>query len=381
MNIDSILTEWRYRLPAGYPKTADDFGILRDVILEMTDVDLTEAERIVRRAMGLDEAPEDEDLQSEPTQISVTGIMESPEAFEAYVGKTYAYSAGTVVQQIENLDALYAKIKQISQPQYDAVVNIITDTTPYYTLRRDDIRITGTALLLYNACKVVKIPNGHWSELFFAFMFKGRVKAGVAGEEDNIKSDVETSNPPANISVKSYESVTYDCGTLPDGSYNKLKKFIALGELLTGIDMETSTMSTIELNNILRELESEHLQDEIKEILKQEDSSFVLIKNAALRIRSILGSESPDYLESIIDAFCNDLDKTLQTAFVDKVNWWAMFNRKNNTLFLRSSEEIFNAVRCRSEYPRISNAIPNFHQGKVWLKGTSIGIFGSKYKD
>ena len=31
MNIDSILTEWRYRLPAGYPKTADDFGILRQV--------------------------------------------------------------------------------------------------------------------------------------------------------------------------------------------------------------------------------------------------------------------------------------------------------------------------------------------------------------
>ena len=59
MNIDSILTEWRYRLSAGYPKTVEDFGVLKDVILEMTDVDLTEAERIVRRAMGLNEAPGD----------------------------------------------------------------------------------------------------------------------------------------------------------------------------------------------------------------------------------------------------------------------------------------------------------------------------------
>lgn len=49
--IDSILTEWRYRLPHGYPKSADDFTVLKDVILEMTNIDLTEAEHIVHRAM------------------------------------------------------------------------------------------------------------------------------------------------------------------------------------------------------------------------------------------------------------------------------------------------------------------------------------------
>lgn len=49
--IDSILTEWRFRLPHGYPKTAEDFTILKDVILEMTNIDLSDAERIVQKAM------------------------------------------------------------------------------------------------------------------------------------------------------------------------------------------------------------------------------------------------------------------------------------------------------------------------------------------
>jgi len=368
--IQSILTEWTYRLPKGYPTEIKDYDALRDILREMSDLPEAEQERVVRRAMGLEE---DED----ESQSASDDFMTSAESFIKYIQQYYTVSG----QIIENLDALYNKLKSIPKPAYDDVIDILKDTNPYYPLTRSDIRILGTALILYNACKVIKIPNGHWSELFFAFVFKGRVKAGVAGDEDNIKSDVETTNPPANISIKSYEKTTYDCGTLPTGAYPKLKKFIALGELLTGIDMETSTISVIELNKILKELESEQLQDEIKKILAQENSPFAIIRNAAMRIQSIIGKQSPDYLENIIDAFCADLDKTLHEAFVEKINWWAMFNRNNDTLFLRPSEEIFEAVRCKETYPRISDAIPNFHQGKVWLRGTSIGIFGSKYKD
>ena len=373
MTIDSIITEWTYRLPKGYPESESDYQVLHDVLQEMTALTTEQRDQIVNQARGLNEQPGDEEIQ--PT---LTDFMASPQLFTTYVTRYYTIEG----QSIENLDALYDKLKGIAQPMYDGVIDILKDTTnPYYPLTKSDIRITGTALVLYDVCKVVKIPNGHWSELFFAFMFKGRVKAGVGGDENNIKSDVITTNPPANISIKSYESTTYDCGTLPTGAYSKLKKFIALGELLTGIDIETASMSTIELNKILHELESEQLQDEIKGILAQENSSFSIIRNAATRIRSIIGDQSPDYLENIIDVFCIDLDKTLHSAFVDKIDWWAMFNRNNNTLFLRPSEEIFETVRCKETHPRISDAIPNFHQGKVWLKGTSIGIFGSKYKD
>jgi hypothetical protein len=54
--IDSILTEWRFRLESGYPKTKADYAVLRDVILEMTDLTESDADQIVRQAQGITEA-------------------------------------------------------------------------------------------------------------------------------------------------------------------------------------------------------------------------------------------------------------------------------------------------------------------------------------
>ena len=48
--INKILLEWRYRLPSGYPKTDSDYHILRDVLLEMTDLDTTTIHRIVEQS-------------------------------------------------------------------------------------------------------------------------------------------------------------------------------------------------------------------------------------------------------------------------------------------------------------------------------------------
>jgi hypothetical protein len=43
MTIDSILTEWSYRLPKGYPTKSKDYELLYHVILEMTDLTPLEA--------------------------------------------------------------------------------------------------------------------------------------------------------------------------------------------------------------------------------------------------------------------------------------------------------------------------------------------------
>ena len=48
MNIDSILTEWSYRLPSGYPTKSKDYELLYHVILEMTDVTPLVAQKIDR---------------------------------------------------------------------------------------------------------------------------------------------------------------------------------------------------------------------------------------------------------------------------------------------------------------------------------------------
>ena len=58
MNIDSIITEWTYRLEKGYPDCPEDYQELRSVLQEMTDLSESEQDAIVRRAMGLTEDEE-----------------------------------------------------------------------------------------------------------------------------------------------------------------------------------------------------------------------------------------------------------------------------------------------------------------------------------
>jgi len=53
MTLDSIITEWRFRLPNGYPTTTHDYNVLRDVLLELTSITEAEAKNIVRKAMGV----------------------------------------------------------------------------------------------------------------------------------------------------------------------------------------------------------------------------------------------------------------------------------------------------------------------------------------
>jgi hypothetical protein len=51
INIDSILTEWRFRLPYGYPKRLSDYKILEQILIEQ-GFDQDEADRISQQAQG-----------------------------------------------------------------------------------------------------------------------------------------------------------------------------------------------------------------------------------------------------------------------------------------------------------------------------------------
>jgi hypothetical protein len=52
MNIDSILTEWCYRLPKGYPTSTRDYEVLYNVLLETCNCSIEQARNIVNRAKG-----------------------------------------------------------------------------------------------------------------------------------------------------------------------------------------------------------------------------------------------------------------------------------------------------------------------------------------
>jgi hypothetical protein len=53
INIDSILTEWRFRLPYGYPKRLSDYKILEQILIEK-GIEPDDAEQITQRAQNTD---------------------------------------------------------------------------------------------------------------------------------------------------------------------------------------------------------------------------------------------------------------------------------------------------------------------------------------
>ena len=55
MNINSLITEWTYRLTKGYPDSESDYQELDQVLTEMTDLSETERMAIIRKAKGLSE--------------------------------------------------------------------------------------------------------------------------------------------------------------------------------------------------------------------------------------------------------------------------------------------------------------------------------------
>ena len=56
MNINSILIEWQFRLPYGYPKKASDYKILEQILIEK-GIEPDDAEQIAQRAQNTDNNP------------------------------------------------------------------------------------------------------------------------------------------------------------------------------------------------------------------------------------------------------------------------------------------------------------------------------------
>ena len=77
MTIDSIITEWTYRLPKGYPTTDSDYDILRNVLSEMTDLSDDDQDKIVNQAKGLEPIlTESLKLDSIQNESLITAVQE-----------------------------------------------------------------------------------------------------------------------------------------------------------------------------------------------------------------------------------------------------------------------------------------------------------------
>lgn len=378
MTIDSILTEWSYRLPKGYPTQSKDYELLYHVILEMTDLTPLEARTIVNRAQGLNE---DDPIEMSKKSQPISEFSNAEE-FEQYIRKEYSVPE----QTIGGLQVLYNQLQDDVE-----VINIIQSKTPEVSIQPGPFRIQGKFARLYDAIETnIKIKNGHASELWFSIVFKGIVKGAVKnipsmGIENDLKSDVVTRDG-TRFSLKAYNDITFDFGMLPKDAIMYLRSFIALAELITGKKLETSSLGITDINkNILKTLNQEMIQEEIKELL-QLDSPFTAIKNLQDQIRKIMYNmniDTIDYLESVTRRFCITIDEYIAKHVSENIDYWALIITSNKTLNLIPSSTIVNSLQHTEAdgHYYLSTNIANFHQNHLNIKTSQLGVSAAQYKD
>jgi len=448
MTIKSIITEWSYRLPKGYPTQPRDYKLLYDVILEMTDLTPLEAQHIVNRAQGITEGT----LNEQSSDIEITSIysgrvfrVATPNAITVYseqpfddhdfdindaaanqldgvridltkfqqiinprstynqykfstdfqLQKTSTISGANIVktfgtsnafddaqsfeqyimskfsvegQQIIGLNGMYDAV--MNSPESDQLIELITGPTQM-RLATGVVPIRGTYETLYDIIKnTIKIPNGDESELWFAIAYGGLVKGAVAGES-GIEADIEVGDQT--ISLKNYEKTTFDFGSLPTEGVQLLNNFLEMAKLLTGTEINKSK-GRDQINQVLNFLDNEKTEADIRNIIEMgRTSDIALLKNIGTRLESFYTLD--DNLDTMIHAFCNIVDKMVAYK-IRSVGWWGMIIKSNKTLFLEASDEIAPLLMCRND--RLSPAIANFHQNKLFVMGSQLNTKVSK---
>jgi hypothetical protein len=437
MTIDSILTEWSYRLPKGYPTQSRDYKMLYDIILEMTDLSPLEAQHVVNRAQGITEATELVDIKSMysnrvfriETSNSITIYSEQPfddhdfdindaaqneiqsvslttnqflqqlnlkskynvykfnlsfqlektyvidginigkslstadlfndaASFEQYIKTKFSVEG----QQIIGLPAMYDAV--MSSSESDQLIDLITGPVKM-RLATGVVPIRGVYSTLYNIIKnTIKIPNGDESELWFAISYGGLVKGAVAGES-GIEADIEVGDQT--VSLKNYEKITFDFGSLSSEGVQLLNSFLEMAKLLTGQDISKSK-GREQINSVLDFLDTEKTETDIRRIIKLGDESDIpMLQNISKKLQSFY--QLDDNLDTMIHAFCNIVDKMVVEK-ITSVNWWGMIIKSNETLFLEAADELAPILKCRND--RLSPAIANFHQNKLFVLGSQL---------
>ncbi len=167
--------------------------------------------------------------------------------------------------------------------------------------------------------------------------------------------------------MKNYEKITFDFGSLSSEGVQLLNSFLEMAKLLTGQDISKSK-GREQINSVLDFLDTEKTETDIRRIIKLGDESDIpMLRNISKKLQSFY--QLDDNLDTMIHAFCNIVDKMVVEK-ITSVNWWGMIIKSNETLFLEAADELAPILKCRND--RLSPAIANFHQNKLFVLGSQL---------
>jgi hypothetical protein len=238
MTLDSIITEWRFRLPHGYPTTSHDYNILQDVLLELTSITEVEAKNIVRKAMGIYDEP-------------VMGV------------ESHFINEGIHIDSIENQQLKDAITSAGKATEFQEFLSLLPTEADAITLKYLN-RLTGDqtvefANLLYSQTDVnedslnsVNFRNGVGVELFNLEpkgLGKGEIFLAALINDSKINGGGESFDMSVNgarYEVKDYQGGTSKFKSIRLGTKGSVTRFDFWDEIVTTLKRLNQLRGTLE---------------------------------------------------------------------------------------------------------------------------------------
>jgi hypothetical protein len=348
---DKILLEWSYRCHDGIVDLNDPIkvSVLEEILKEQGL-----NEKTARFISNLKNKQSTTEPQPEPVNTTFT---ESPEEFTKFVLDKYAVQG----QTINGLDSLYNAI--LKSPNKENLFKLIqTSGNKRLTAGKSSIKNTEGELFTL-IMSFVKMENGDASELWFAIMYNGQAKGGVASET-GIESDVDIDGK--GVSIKNYKTIgTLDFGSLPSDLLKNFKKITNLLSTLTGEEV-TASLTIPSINKLLLKLESPEVKQDLKELIAiGKDTQINALKNIYNSVANII----PDGdVEKLVENFVNRVN-TLVSNKIKSVEWWAIIAGKSE-LYLEPSSVI--ASKLHSNNKQLTSVINQIKGNNLFVKGSAL---------
>jgi hypothetical protein len=289
------------------------------------------------------------------------GIDSDAVTFEDFVKSKYLEEK----QEIKYLDLLYNAIQK--SPEKEKLFSLI-QSSGNRSLVPGKSPIQSVEGTLFNLIMAsIDMTNGEPSELWFAIMYNGKAKGGVATESD-IESDVIVGND--GVSLKNYTQIySLDFGSLPAYELKQLKQIINLLIVLTGVEF-TAGLTRDSINNLLIQLKDPSFQEDLRGILRiGADTQIKALQNMYDTIVKYVPNGD---VEKLVDEFIDGINKIIAEK-ITKVKWWAIINKDKGILYLEPSDVIASRL-----YSKDGQLPPVFGQ----IKGNNLFVNGNKlFKD
>jgi len=359
MNIENLMNEWFAHLPKGYaqkPYTISELQILENILeskgIESRPVIDALTEKDVDKDGKADDSADDRFIaKSQPWLMSV-------DAFKKYMDSTYVMPG----QDVLGLEGMFAEVIALSPSVRQSIVKIIGQNTKRklstgsYTMGKHE-------RTLFDIIKrTIKIPNGHFSELWFAIIHDGEIKGGVAGDT-GIVSDVDVDGD--GVSLKNYKRLgSVDFGSLSPDFTRTFKTMLNLGSLLTGKSI-TASVGRVGVNDVLSSLQDPEVIADINGLLAlSRDTELKFIKRVTEKIAKMLNGADPS---DIATSMCNHVDAML-TRKIKSVDWWGIII--GSKVYIESADEVLEPLLCKNN--QVTTAVSNFKGLHLWVNASKI---------